>query len=224
MRHNPRSLYSTPSEQFYTLIVKLKGKYITIWDITPAHIIPHREKILQSNRQTKGEIYTHMRHNPRSLYTPSEQFYTLIVKLKGKCIPIWDITPAHIIPHREKVLQSNRQTKGEIYTHMRHIPRSLYTTPWEQFYNLIVKLKGKSIHIWDITPLTLYHTVRTVLKSNRQTKGKIYTHMRHNPRSLYTTPLEQFYNLIVKLKGKSIPIWDITPAHFIVRGENSSTI
>ena len=166
MRHNPRSLYSTPLEQFYTLIVKLKGKCIPIWDITPAHIIPHREKVLQSNRQTKGEIYTHMRHNPRSLYsTPSEQFYTLIVKLKGKYIPIWDITPAHIIPHREKVLQSNRQTKG-----------------------------------------------------------KIYTHMRHNPRSLYSTPLEQFYTLIVKLKAKCIPIWDITPAHFITHRENSSTI
>ena len=166
-----------------------------------------------------------MRHNPRSLYsTPWEQFYNLIVKLKGKSIPIWDIIPVHFITHVRTVLQSNRQAKGEIYTHMRHNTRSLYSIPWEQFYNLIVKLKGKSIPIWDITPLTLYHTMRTVLQSNRQTKGEIYTHMRHNPRSLYTTPWEQFYNLIVKLKGKSIPIWDITLAHFIPHRENSSNI
>ena len=154
MRHNPRSLYSIAWEQFYNLIVKLKGKSIPIWDITPLTVYHTMRTVLQSNRQTKGEIYTHMRHNPRSLYsTPSEQFYTLIVKLKGKCIPIWDITPAHIIPHREKVLQSNRQTKGEIYTHMRHNPRSLYSTPSEQFYSLIVKLKGKYIPIWDIIPV-----------------------------------------------------------------------
>jgi hypothetical protein len=31
---------------------------------TPAHFIVHVRTVLQSNRQTKGEIYTLMRHNP----------------------------------------------------------------------------------------------------------------------------------------------------------------